>query len=416
MLTSELLRVRVKGKQLFPRFVDPEDEELKAWAGELLGLFQAAVEERWRLEAILEATREMEGLRLDQMLYRGLAKVLLDRATFETHSPIPPPELRARAFALAATRGPLALEAGPTGLPTAATVLGELATELDTTAEALSEALYADLKEQQRLMAFEGFDLYAEDADITLLHRYNLALAQAVLLRASELTVVLGRPEPHRMRQLLRFARFFQLMFRARRLSTGAVELVFDGPQSLLQQSTRYGLQLATFLPALLLQPAPWRLEAEVMWGKTRKFRKTLELTHEAGLRGHYADRGAWTSRAEELLLSRLAELEHGWMVGPGTLLDLGDQRVLAPDLALRKDGRVAYVDIVGFWRKGYLEQRLKETPSHVILAVSKRLCGDKAALPATVQKQVVVFAEIINAKEIIARAEAVAIREPGSA
>jgi predicted nuclease of restriction endonuclease-like RecB superfamily len=63
----------------------------------------------------------------------------------------------------------------------------------------------------------------------------------------------------------------------------------------------------------------------------------------------------------------------------------------------------------VGFWRKGYLEKRIKLLPANVILAVSSRLAGDKTKLPAKVQDQIIQFAEVIPPKKVVERLEAVA-------
>ena len=95
-----------------------------------------------------------------------------------------------------------------------------------------------------------------------------------------------------RLRQLFRYVKFHQLMHLARRDGPW-LEITLDGPASLFKQSTRYGMELATFFPAILLQECPWELQATVLWTKA-KHRKTLTLTHEDGLVGHYADRGAY--------------------------------------------------------------------------------------------------------------------------
>ena len=138
------------------------------------------------------------------------------------------------------------------------------------------------------------------------------------------------------------------------RLEGDTLSLEIDGPQSLLTASTRYGMQLATFLPAVLLQTGAWALEAEIRWGK-RRLRKQLVLDDTAGLVSHYRDTGAWTSRTEQWFRERWDRADtQGWRLEPGTLLDLGDQRVLVPDLTLHKDGRTAHLDIVGYWRAGW--------------------------------------------------------------
>ena len=126
-------------------------------------------------------------------------------------------------------------------------------------------------------------------------------------------------------------------------------------------------------------------------------------------LRSHYTDRGVWTSQTEEWFAQRFAELDTPWTLQPGEPIDLGGQRILIPDFTFRHAGRVAHLDIVGFWRRGYLEQRLQQTPSNVILAVSHKRAGEKK-LRATLGEQVIPFAEIIPAKQVLAMVNNVAL------
>jgi len=414
VLTGDLVQVRIKGKTIHPRLVPPDDPRLLELAGTILGAFHEACAEAATRGHLTGRLRELAAERTDHKLIGGLGKVLLDQCDFDTVSPLPPAELRALVFGRAAERGPLDIVAGPLGHTTAADVLAEVAAELETTSLALQQALYADLKDEQVLVKYRGPGPDAVDGPERLLHRYNVALVQALLLRASSLRVKLAGPDPKRLRQLFRYVKFFQLMYRLERVPSedpsGAdgVILELDGPQSLLRQSTRYGRQLATFLPAVLLQPGAWRVEAEVLWGK-RRLRKELRLNHKAGLRSHYRDTGTWISRTEQWFVERWEAVSPDWSMGPGELIELGGQRALVPDLTFRKDGRTAHLDIVGYWRKGYLRKRLAETPDHVILAVSKRLAGDKVALPKTLQKQVLLFAEVIPVNEVVRRLEAIA-------
>lgn len=411
MLTGDLLRARVVKTDLKPSFLKLEPRRL-ARAGELLQLFSDAVDRQATKGELLAAARDLEGTDPDHKVTKGLTKVLFDRCTFETVCPVEPADLRRQVFLRAAQTGPLARKPGPTQRRCAEDVLAEIAAEVSDptapawTASALGQALYADLKDQQRVTKAS-----LPGSPEALLHRYNVALVQSLLLKGLDLTVRLKAPEAKRVRQLLRWLKFHQLMFHVERLDDDLL-LKVDGPQSLLRQSTRYGMQLATFLPAVLLQPGPWWLEARIAWGRATKTGKRLQLDHTLGLQSHLRDTGTWVSRAERWFLERFDKLDHGWSHRSGDLLELGGQQVLVPDLTFEKGGRTAHLDIVGYWRRGYLERRLENTPSTVILAVSKRLLGDKSgakALPKALAARVIPFAEVIPAKAVLERLEAVA-------
>ncbi len=403
MLTGPLLRVQIRGKGIRPRLVDPDDPALLARAAEVSALFQEALSTGLTRGVLEDRLRELEGVEVDTRFTRGLAKVLLDRSELSTVAPLDPVEVRQRVFAHAAATGPLARRAGPTGRRVAADVFAEVAEQIGASADDIAASLYADLREEQRLVACR---LLPPDK---LLHRYNVAQVQAILLRAAWMKVRLVTPRPKRVAQLLRFARFHQLMYRVETVAGGAAVLVhLDGPESLLRQSSRYGMQLATFFPAVLLQEGAWTVEAEVLWGK-RKLAKKLLVTHEAGIRSHYRDTGVWRSRTEQWFEERWGEGHDGWSLHPGELQVIEGQHMLVPTWTFRKEGRTAHLDVVGFWRKSYLQQRLERTPADVVLAVSRRLCGDKQGLPGHLRDRVIDFAEVIPVGKVVAILDQVA-------
>jgi predicted nuclease of restriction endonuclease-like RecB superfamily len=401
MLTGDLVRVSVVKKNLVPRFVDPASARLLERAETLISLMDTAVQAGWNRGEISAQLRDIEGVDTDHKITKGLAKLLLDKGEWDTISPIDPAELRQRVFVRAAAEAPLARNPGPTGRRVAADVLAAIAAELDTTEAVVTKALYADLKDENVLIKC------ALPSPEGLLHRYNTALVQAVLLKATWLRVELTETNPKYVRQLMRFLKFHQLMYRIE--SQNGLTIQVDGPQSLLKSSTRYGMQLANFFPAVLLQPGEWQIEAEVLWGRKRKFKKRLCVGSALGIRSHYKDTGTWTSRTETWFTERWAQHDSAWALQPGEPIDMGGQAMMVPDFTFKKGKRVGHLEIVGFWRKGYLEQRLARLPDNVILAVSSRLAGETGKLPSAVNAQIIQFAEVIPPKKVVDRLEQIA-------
>lgn len=404
MLTGDLVRVRVDGAELKPTFVDPDKPALRERAEALLGAFVAAVEERATRGRLEEDVEAVIGDSRDVKLLRGIAKVLFDRSEFAVDAPVAPADLRRRLFAAARARGPLALERGPFGRPVAADVLAEIGAEHGLDAAQVAEAMYADLPDEQRITSCD-----VPDTD-GLLHRYNVALVQAVLLHATEVRLRLEAPTVGRLRQLFRYIKFHQLVHHAERRGDG-LDIVLDGPESLFRQSTRYGLQLASFFPAVLLQPGRWRLEATVTWTRARH-RKRLVITPEDGLRSHYRDDGAWETREQRWFAERFAAIDTPWRLVPGAEpVDLGGKAVLLPDFTFTDGDRTAHLEIVGYWRKDWLARRVellrRYGPGNLVLAVSRKLVAD-ADLDG-VPGEVVEFAEIVPPKLVLAAIERVA-------
>jgi hypothetical protein len=396
MLTGNQVIARVKGPRIFPGRVKPGSAMVEA-AEALIALYAAAAADHWRRAELEEAVANEVASRSRPRVLQGMAKLLADRSTFEVHSPMPPGELRARVFALSAEMGPLAFEAGPFERTTADDVLTRIGEELNMPPDAVREALYADLKQNHRVIA-------ANTRDPTwLLNRYDVAQVQALLLRAVSLEVTLTKPTAPRMRQLFRQVKFHQLLHRAER-GGKVLKIVLDGPTSLFKQSTRYGLALANFFPALLLQPGPWSMEATVLWTKAGH-RKQLCLDHTDGLTSHYKDRGGYKTEESTWFAERFKALKSPWKLTEGKKpIQLGDKSVLFPDYTVERSGRVAHIEILGFWRHDALKQRIEMLQRYgdgnIVLAVSRKLRGSKEALE-NAPDWVLDFANVVPAARV---------------
>jgi len=398
MLTGPHLRVRVQKKTLRPSFVQPEKHRERAQ--ELIDIYQRGVSSSWSRQRIDEAVGDVIGDAVDHKLTKGLSKLIADNSEFSKEPPISPSEIRARLFG--AVRGSPSRAA-------AAEAYALLGSELGLSASEVRRMLYADRKEEQEINTTK-----VTDPD-WLIHRYNVALVQATLLRCESLEVHLDHPSSERLRQLFRYIQFHGLMSRCEPTDGGYL-LVLDGPTSLLKLSTRYGMGLANWFPALLLFDTPWRLEATIRWGK-RGLRKQMLLDSELGLRSHYRDTGTYRSRIEEWFETRFEALDSGWSLSrQAPPLQLGGEAIIVPTYSIEKDGRVAYFDIVGFWRKKWLKRRMKllaaHGPSNLVVAVSSKMEGAKEGLSKGLGG-VVSFKEVVPAKDVLARVEACAKR-PG--
>ncbi|MEZ5397946.1 MAG: DUF790 family protein [Bryobacterales bacterium] len=411
MLTADLVRARVKGADIAPSLVDPGDAEVRDLAERVFtGLRDGAAAGARLGEAVADIEEQVADL-ASAKLARGLLRIGQDRCETAVGAEIEPAELRLAAFLAAAARGPLGLEPDdPLGRPTAAAILAEVGAPHGLDADQAAEALYADLPAERRL---SGFDV--PDAE-WLVHRYNLALVQALLLSATGITLTFDEPEMPRMRQLVRWIKFHQLLHSAQR-EGDRLRITLDGPVSLFGPSTRYGLQLARFLPALVLQPGPWRLDATILWTRARH-RKQLSLTHDSGLRSHYRDHGAYRTRTQEQFAAQFAEKGKGFELVEGEApLAVGDRDLVFPDFTLRRGEREVHLEILGYWRAEGLRERLevldRRGPHNLLLAASRRLRGDKAGEDPPEHPRLLSFAEVLPLAKILAAAEAVLAGAP---
>src|SRR5262249_12360071 len=187
MLTGKLVRVRYVRDRVIPSYLDTSEVVWHEMAEQLLEVFRGLPgRTRGELEAELD---DAFGETTTQLVHQGLAKLLEDRCDFEVQSGHPPEQLREAVFRAATAQRQALAAAGPGKTFDRAAVVAEVAGQLGVPVEQIDEGLFADLRTQQRLVKFK--DITAE----RLLERYNVALAQAVLLRSTGVEVVI-RHEP----------------------------------------------------------------------------------------------------------------------------------------------------------------------------------------------------------------------------
>ena len=303
-----------------------------------------------------------------------MGKLLDDRCEYETVADLPPDAVRESAFRHSAVEHAAAAKDGRRFDRDRA--LLAVAAELGCSSEQADRTLFADLRDEQRILKF---------ADLTpaaLLHRYNVALAQSVLLRSSAVEVRVFGETPARFRQLFRAVKFHRLICTIGPGQAGSYTLRLDGPLSLFSATQKYGVQLAGFLPTLLHCKA-FDLRAEVLWGAQKKA-KTFALSGTDGLRSHTADFGMHTPKELETLLANLRDQDTGWEVDadPHPLPAGGTTWV--PDFSLTHadGGKAVHVELLGFWRKLDVEahyKRLKAAlPGRFVLVVSEAYRADE--------------------------------------
>ena len=371
MLTSDLVLTRRVKDEVRPRYVNRDDPELLSLAEQLITVFEShAGEPRHSLD---DELRELVGTGTDFLLHRALAKLLFDRCEFDTEAPEEPEVLRQRVFEAAAVVYRAPEEEGQTFRFDRNSVLKAVAEEHDLEVSELERGLYADLKDEQVLSQFRTCQPQ------WLIDRYNVALAQGVVLRATELEIHLTESSIPKQRALFRKIKFFQLLHRVEPDGDGGYRIVLDGPLSLFRSSGRYGVQMASFLP-ILLHFRHWTLTARLEWGK-RRLPALFRLAPSPRLRPTTRLTGQWQPEEVGWLGEQFAKLTTEWTCDTeAEIVPLGGQGVLIPDFVFRhmESGFTVYMEVLGFWRRGALESRLETLrehgPENLLLAVSKKL------------------------------------------
>ncbi len=405
MLPLDLLRYRIQDDEVTPRYVNPKNRKYRAIARDLIEIYTGHLNQT--RGTLASALADYEAADTNYQVKRGLAKLLEDLSEFTIQSPIEPEVLREKIFTYASKRHPIVTKRDKLHRNTRPKALGKIADDFKVSEDAVMDGMYADLDENRLLTGFEP------PTAEWLLDRYNVALAQAMLYRASEMTIRIYRNIPTKYKLVFQFIKFFRLMHVIDGNHTDGYQIVLDGPASMFRLSQKYGIQMALFLPALL-HCDQWWLDATIVMNQKDHLR--FNLTDEAGLQSHYRDPGEFDSELERHFATQFDKIDTEWTLERETdIINLKDT-VMIPDFAfLHPNGRRALMEIVGFWTPDYLQKKIwklkRAAMPNMIIAVSDQLnCSteDFRDIPG----EVLFFKTRIKPKEVLEKVEACAIPE----
>ncbi len=352
MLTRDLLRVRTQGVYLKPQFVSAMDHDSVELAQELISIYSEGMGET--AGSLDEAANACVMRRRDLKLARGIMKIVRDRAVFSgENDDFPYAESRAALFERTARL------LRSSSLPEQALLVRDAITSGTPFAE---RGVYNDLPENEELVKFRR--TFPKEA----VERYNIALVQGVLLQAESMDLEIPADNAaNELRALFRAMRFFRLLFTGL-LEKGKLKLHIDGPVSVLENSTKYGFQMACFFPAVC-RLSIWKITAAIA-RDDRKFR--LLLDNGDNLRSHWA--GVAVQPEEHRMFAELFQRQVSrWTLddAPG-FLTVDAQKVIFPDFAFRDAaGKTQYLELFHRWHAAQLEDRLQwceNTPGTALL------------------------------------------------
>jgi hypothetical protein len=402
VLPPELTRARKReGKLTLSPLSPAERARASELCGQLLEATRAAIgREREEVEA---GWSSVSVPAKERKLLAGLTHLIEARSEFTAPSGLEPELARREVFGLSAR---MRAALGPAEYLYRQQVLAQVAGELSVSVEELEQALYADLRSAQRL------ERCALTSPAALVADYELLQVQSVLLRAVRIEAEVRSARADAYRELFRKLKFRQLLFRIQPLAPDGYRLDIDGPLSLFGATTKYGLELALSLPALLAC-GQLKLKAELRWGKRRE-PLSFEQTY-AGLPADSTEQGV---RTEVLELKESLQGSTWRAELCDKLIDLTAQGggVLVPDLQLtrrRPDGGTdtLLVEILGFWSRDAVFRRIEAAErgmsERVLFVVSSRLRVSEQLLDGVEAASLYVYKGKINSTALVRKADA---------
>lgn len=401
MLTADLVRVRTKGKELTVVELNAKSRSRALQLAEAYhGLVAANLGTSYG--ELKEAFAGVEVGPREKKLAQGLIKLIEDELELDSASMVEPRELRSAVFLAAAAlrrERPRQFER-TTALERARESLG-----LSGLSPAeLEIALYSDLKSEQRVQK------RPHSTPAQFVERYDACQYQAVLLRATRVRARVRCTAPGGYRELFRALKFRRLLYTLQQDGDGYV-LDIDGPFSLFESVTKYGVQLALLFPALL-GCDELDLEAEVRWGKQR-----TPLTFRYRGRGVAGAAPVGEARPELTdLVRRVAESGSDWTVRLNDrVLELPGVGVVIPDLVFTRGEQMVYLELLGYWSRDAVWKRVELVErgfSHkIVFALSSRLRVSEQVLEESASAALLVYKGVLSARRVLDRVALVAGR-----
>lgn len=368
MLTSDLAVSFRRGDKIHPFLIDTENLGYLRDAASLIEIFDGFIgETRGALERELD---EFIGTGTDFKIMRGLIKLLNDRADFETNAPAEPVEIRQKVFLEARKSHPVFPDS-----EAKETIFERVGESFLTDKNSIKANLYADLPAEQHLKSFET--IAPED----LLDRYNLAQAQALLYHALEMKISVAPSDLQNYRAIFGWIKHFGLIHSVIGNSREGYEITLTGAASLFHRSQKYGIQMAVFLPALLLSKN-WKFRAEIVQKKGKNLFFEMSSEQEKVV-SNRMDETPYENPDIQKLQKNWEKKSNGWRLEENReVVDLG-KTAFVPDLMLiSPNNERIYLDILGFWTPKSLQKRLEEFASarfqNFIIAASNELRGSR--------------------------------------
>lgn len=372
MLTKDLLRYKIQSGQIYPQFVDPNDNKLLAISAQLISVFEESPDKK--RSTLLEASKHViDSTSGTLVVKRGLEKLLLDRTKFDTTPNEGLIAFRQKLFT--ETSQLLSQEQFQNYADYQRKVLQIVENESSLPEDGeLGDRLYADLPSGQRVLSFRT--LSPEHG----LHRYNTAQVQGLLLHCNSLTLKLTDSMTAELRQLFKYLRFNQLLSTIRKEKTeneDLFQITVDGPLNLFFKTKRYGMNLAKFFVAVLHQ-SKWELTAEIQFRNKRSSR--LCLDESCGIKPISQQFLAYIPEDIQLFQEMLRNKTDDWQIRPGSqFLPLAGDFYCFPDYQLiHTSGVEVAIELFHPWHQVHLLARLntlaEQTGTPLILGVSKEL------------------------------------------
>lgn len=410
MLTADLVVAhRRKGDLVLPDLSGKLGESVLFWAEQVLDAARICVgSPRQQYASLVQVMGETQQ---ERKVARGLSKLVADACHFDEAKPEDSAAIRLEVFLLATQ---VRRSADPDAKWDRQPIVDTVCKAHGWSADGLDERLYADLPGAQRLLRVPDW----RPADLVCY--YDTARIQAIILRAVQIRVRYDNTCASQLRELLRQLKFRRLLHRSELSEKHDLCLTIDGPYSLFESVTKYGLQMALLMPALRAS-GPFELEADVQWG-VRREPLLFRYSHKGEQNDTSYLENEPSEHTDELrqLLANLASMSTRFQARPAsTLVDLPGVGICVPDITfvdVAAPKRCVHFELLGYWSRASVWKRVELVEAGllepILFGVNQRLRVSEEVLERNASGALYVFRGRPNARTLLERVEQLAARK----
>ncbi|APJ03753.1 DUF790 family protein [Silvanigrella aquatica] len=399
-MKKELLNYKITKGKIIPNFINANDPNLLEFANSLIKIGSNSIG-LTKAEIDIELNSAANLFHIDDIIKKGLISIIFDRFYFESSFEGDISELRNKVFILSSQKIS-EIEENSYEI-----YKDKICKILDINKDNLENILYSDLPELNKASKFKIVEA------TELLNRYNIYLIKGFLFFCESIQIKIPNQNVLKsdLRYLLKQIKFYQLSSQIT-MNNNFIEISLDGPMSMFLNTHKYGMNLASFFPALILL-SKWELTAQIELGKSSRKKGILNLNQDAALISYYKTYSSYIPEDFLLFENNFIEKSNDWKISSefDDILFDGVNYFFPDYKFLLENKKIVYLELFHSWHKHNLKIRLvnmnKNNSILLIIGVAKNLLKDpeiKNLLDANlnIDSKVFIFRELPTVTQVL--------------
>ncbi len=239
---------------------------------------------------------------------------------------------------------------------------------LDLNVKELEDFLWSTEKDEEKLVKKK------EPKPEEVIGYYNFMLLNSLLRHSSSITLNFSTESKsylgsgHLLKEVIYRVKRKGLLFNAF-LKHNSVTLRISGPYELFSKPTKYGEKISSVLVGifpLMKSFKPWLLKAHIHLNR-KDYVLKIDSVSPPLLWQPQLTFLDFNSKVEKQLFWNLSTLQDLILIREPGLIPVGD-KVFLPDFKIKYKGKEVYLEVIGYWRKEYIEKKIE-----VLKEISKK-------------------------------------------